>query len=377
MSDINLEEINKRICNRDDCFYWQTDRKISAEEAALIWKDRHSAITNEELFSKINPELTNDKLKYIEPFDENAQTSLGNVNSIRIGVLESDKKVIIRCHPKGVKNGYFYSESLASKIALEHGIPAYKTYTIHELSSEDDISYQVIEQLPGDTIQFYLKKHPEKEEELVYEMGRTMAKLHKIKIEGFGPFINEEAKKGHLIGRFTSLHDSINAGLEENLDRLVKYDILSRDVANKMKALFKNNPLLDFEESVLVHNDFADWNLLTDGNTVSGVIDWDECVGGHPIQEIACWSTFFDPERIIPFLKGYYSDTKKPENFDELFQLFRLRYTISKMALRIKRYTYEQTPFLKGMIEKGEKHLEELIKIFNLEDTIVKKKTII
>lgn len=182
MSNSNLEDINERICNRDDCFYWQTDRKISAEEAALIWKDRHSAITNEELFSKINSELTNDKLKYIEPFDENAQTSLGNVNSIRIGVLESGKKVIIRCHPKGVKNGYFYSESLASKIALENGIPAYKTYTIHELSSEDDISYQVIEQLPGNTIQFYLKKHPEKEEELVYEMGRTMAKLHKIKI---------------------------------------------------------------------------------------------------------------------------------------------------------------------------------------------------
>ena len=46
----------------------------------------------------------------------------------------------------------------------------------------------------------------------------------------------------------------------------------------------------------------------------------------------------------------------------------RLRYTISKMALRIKRYTYEQTPFLKSMIEKGERHLEELSRIFNLKE---------
>lgn len=368
MSNIDLKDINKRICDRSDCFYWQTDRKISAEEAALIWKDRHSAITNEELFTKINEQLHDDKLKYIEPLDLDAQTSVGNVNSIRIGVLESGKKVIIRCHPKGVKNGYFYSESLASKIALDYGIPAYKTYAIHDLCSDDDISYQVIEKLSGDSIQFYLREHPEKEEQLVYEMGKTMAKLHNIKVDGFGPFSNEKAKEGHLVGTYKTLQESINAGLDENLDRLVKYNILSREVANKMKVLFENNPLLDSTESVLVHNDFADWNLLTDGNTVSGVIDWDECVGGHPIQEIACWSTFFDPERIGSFLKGYYSETKKTENFEELFQLFRLRYTISKMALRIKRYTYEQSPFLKSMIEKGEKHLEELIEIFNLSN---------
>ena len=374
MSIMNLNEINGRISDRSNCFYWQTDRNISAEEAALIWKDRHSAITNEELFSKINLELPDDKLKYIEPFDEEAQTSLGNVNSIRVGVLESGKKVIIRCHPKGVINGYFYAESLASQIALDNGVPAYKTYLIHDLNGVDDISYQVIEKLPGDTVQFFLRNHPQKEEKLVKEMGKTMSKLHSIRVQGFGPFNNDEAKKGHLIGRFDSLHDSINAGLKENLDRLVEYDILSKKVATKMKALFENNPLLDSGEAVLVHNDFADWNLLTDGNNISGVIDWDECVGGHPIQEIACWSTFFDPERIVPFLEGYYSDTIKPENFDELFQLFRLRYTISKMALRLKRYKYEQNAFLKSMIEKGEKHLKDLIEIFDLADDKMGKK---
>ena len=97
---MNLNEINQRISDRSDSFYWQTDRKISAEEAAMIWKDRHSAITNEELLDKINAELMEDKLAYIKPFDENSQTSLGNVNSIRVGVLESSKEVIIRCHPK-------------------------------------------------------------------------------------------------------------------------------------------------------------------------------------------------------------------------------------------------------------------------------------
>ncbi len=371
---MKLGEINQRIGDRTECFYWQTDRKISAEEAAMIWKDRHSAITNEELLNKINSELKYDKLSYIKPFDENAQTSLGNVNSIRVGVLESGKEVIIRCHPKGVKNGYFYAESLASKVALENGLPAYKTYLIHELENEEDISYQVIEKLKGDTIQFCLKEHPEKEEHLVIEMGKTMARLHKIKVNGFGPFDNEQAKNGNLKGIHKSLKDSVNAGLEENLERLVTYNILTKEVADKIKILFADNELLNSDMSVLIHNDFADWNLLTDGNTITGIIDWDECVAGNPIGEIVCWSTFFDPERIKPFLKGYFSEIQIYDNFDEMFQLMRLRYTISKMALRIKRYTYEQTPFLKNLIEKGEKHLEELSEIFKLNDSKIKKK---
>lgn len=371
---MNLEEINDRISDRTECFYWQTDRKISVEEQAWIWKDRHSAIVNEELLEKINRGLKEEKLAFIKPLDLEAQTSLGNVNSIRIGVLENGKEVIIRCHPKGVKNGYFYAESLAAEIALANGIPAYQTYDIHELENTEDISYQVIEKLEGDTIQFCLKEHPEKEEQLVYEMGRVMANLHRIKVKGFGPFDNEQAKKGNLVGLHNSLKDSINAGLEENLERLVTYQIISKEVAAKMKKLFEENDLLDSNESVLIHNDFADWNLLTDGNMVTGVIDWDECVAGNPIQEIACWSTFFDPERIKPFLKGYFSKTKVYDHFDEMFQLMRLRYTISKMALRVKRYTYEQTPFLKGMIEKGQKHLEELTTIFHLDDSDIKRR---
>lgn len=371
---MDINDINKRIADRSDCFYWQTDRKISAEEAAMIWKDRHSAITNEELLEKISTELNDDKLVYIKPFDENAQTSLGNVNSIRVGVLESGKEVIIRCHPKGVRNGYFYAESLASQMALENGLPAYKTYLIHELETESDISYQVIEKLNGNTVQFCLKEHPEKEEQLVIEMGKTMANLHKIKVNGFGPFDNDLAKNGKLVGKHQTLKDAINAGLEENLERLVTYNILTKDIADKILKLFNNNELLNSDVSVLIHNDFADWNLLTDGNTITGIIDWDECVAGNPVGEIACWSTFFDPERIKSFLKGYFSETPVYDNFDEMFQLMRLRYTVSKMALRITRYTYLQTPEFKDKIEKGKKHLEELLQIFSLTDQNYKRR---
>ena len=46
----------------------------------------------------------------------------------------------------------------------------------------------------------------------------------------------------------------------------------------------------------------------------------------------------------------------------------RLRYVISKMALRTKRYSYEKTEFLSKLIENGKKHLSELIEYFGLND---------
>lgn len=363
-----LLDVNKRICDRTDCFYWQTDRQITVQEQANIWKDRHSVISNDELLEKIKSRNSDVKLAYIKPFDENAQTSQGNVNSVRVGVLENGQEVVIRCHPKGLRNGYFYSESLAAKVAKANGIPAYDTYVIHNANDANDIAYQVIEKIKGDTISAYLKEHPENEEQLVCEMGRTMAKMHKIEVDGFGPFDNEKAQNGVLKGIHRTLAQAVNAGLKENLERLVKYGIISPKEAKKMEELFKHNSLLKCDKAVLVHNDFADWNLLTDGKTITGVIDWDECVGGSPIEEIACWSIFFEPKRIKPFLRGYFSETEKYENFEETFQLMRLRYVISKMALRAKRYSYDKSDFLGKLIDNGKKHLADLIDYFDLSD---------
>lgn len=362
---MNRKEINARIADRADCFYWKADRKISEEEAAIISKGRAYVISNKELLEKINKELKDDKLVSIRPLDEKNQTSLDNVNLISIGLLESGKEVIIRHHPKGIENGYFNVEDCAAKVAKENHISSYRIYCIHQLENKEDISYQLIEK-EGDTIQFYLRKHPEKEKDILYEIGKTMAKIHQIHVFGFGPFNNK--KTGILEGQYDILKDSVIASLDENLERLVNYNILTQYMADKIRILFENNELLNTSAATLIHNNFADWNLLTDGNKITAIVDWNECVGGHPVQEIAHWATFFNAEKIHPLLKGYFSEIEMYDNFEEMFQLMRLRYTISKVALEVKKYTYEQTPFLKNMIEKEKQHLSELLEFYNLDE---------
>lgn len=366
MTNIDLEKINAGIADRHDVFYWQTDRAIEPEQAGHIWADRHRYFTDGELLDRVNGVLSGDSLAEIEPLDLDAQTNLGNVNSVRVGRLTSGKEVVIRCHPRGVKNGYFHAEAVAAGKAKEASLLSYDTLAVHDYEGNDDFAFQVIEKLAGTAVMKWLETHPEDEDKLLPQMGRVMAQLHQIKVNGFGPFDNEKAKSGELVGLHQTFGEAVRAGLPFNLDVLKQYGVLTEQQAEAVARLFDGNPLLDAQKAVLVHNDFADWNLLTDGQDVTGVLDWDECVGGIPESDIACWSTFFDPERLKGFLDGYFEVAEKPNGFDERFELMRLRYVVSKMTLRLNRYSWEPTDFMREKIETGKAHLAQSMEYFGL-----------
>ena len=346
------------IADRSNVFYWQTDRNIEPLEAAQIWSDRHSAFNDEELSEAVNKELNN-RIVHLESFNENSHTNLGNINSVRLGKLDSGEEVVIRCHPKGVENGYFYAESLIAQTLINHGLPCYKTYAVHELQNKNDFAFQVIEKLPGVPVQTWLEQNPNDEKKLINNVGATMAKMHQIKTRAFGPFNNDKAREGELVGLHETFRASLRASLDFNLRVLIEMKILNASQEKLIKELFDRNPLLDFDDPVFVHNDFADWNQLTDGEVITGIIDLDEAVSSHPVTDIACWSTFFNPSRLDIFLEGYFSVSNEIKNFKELFELLRFRYTISKMTLRLRKATWDDSEFLKEKIEAGKLHLAE------------------
>lgn len=362
---LDLKDINKRIIDRRNSFFWQTDRKITQEETRAIWEDKHRGITTESLLESVNKGMDN-KVKSIKEVNENDQTNLGFINSVRVGILNDGKEVIIRCHPKGIKNGYFYSESLVSKLLKNKGLPAYETYAIHDLASEDDVAFQVIEKLEGKALKNWLEEHPEDIDKLMIEAGKTLAQIHSIKVEGFGSFDNELAKQGKLVGLHDNFENFIMSGLENNLDILVKYEHINEKQKNNIIALYKDNSLLKCDKAVLVHNDYADWNLLTDGNNISGILDLDECCASDPLCDIACWMSMAPQNRVSKFLEGYFADSEKPEDFEDKVNLFTLRYVISNMVQRSYRSEYIHTDFLKELLNQGKQQILELLNYFNI-----------
>jgi len=365
---MNLAEVNKKIVDRSDLFYWQAERRVTEQEAAEIWKDRHAAIKNDELLKAVNKALVGEKCVSIDEVDPEKQEANGSVNSNRIGYLANGKKVIIRCHPRGVKNGYFHVESLAANLLAEHGLPTYHTYAIHDCENENDCAFQVIEKIEGIAVKNWLEAHPEDTMKLTYETGKMMRKMHALKVKGFGSFDNEKAKLGKLECLHNSLANFVNCGLKNNLETLVKYKTITQEQSAKILNLFsKDNPLLDCKQSVLIHNDFVDWNLLTDGNTITGILDLDECAGGAAVCDIASWSGMSSLERVEEFLKGYFEDEKPSQDFDRKLKLISFRWIISNMSLRNSRLEYmPDDKFLQSLIADGKEQMKFYMNYFNL-----------
>lgn len=364
----DLKSINSRITNRQDCWCWQTDRKVSQDEVREIWKDKHAGINDDELLLTINKELKGIKLLLIQKHTADSQENLGFVNSVRVGILDNGDKVIIRCHPKGLKNGYFFVESLVAQKAIELNLPTYKTYHIHELQNEKDVAFQVIEKLEGIALKKWLKDYPESTEKLSYETGKSMAKFHQIKAVGFGPLDNEKAKQGKLVGLHKNLASFVRASLEKNLNSLVYYKTITKQQSEEINSLFsEDNPLLKCDKGVIVHNDFVDWNLLTDGKTITGILDFDECAIADPVFDIASWSGMTPQNRLDSFLKGYFQGKEKPANFDDKLKLISFRWVISNMSLRNSRLEYmPNDKHLQELIADGKKQLNFYINNFKI-----------
>lgn len=354
------------LTNRKKCFYWQTDRNLSPEDYERIFLHRHE-LSTEVLTDILRKGITViPKIKSIEIITPDENIIKGNVNIVR-KILINNAEYVVRLHPQGVKNGYFYVEQLALAKTKSIGMPVPEILEVHEARDEGDMDFVIMTTSPGITMDVLLQKNKTPEDTLLIDCGKQMAKIHKIKVEGFGPFDNYIAKhEKQLRGLHTSYNDFIHVGLKENLSRWVRYEIINQHQADDMLKIFTIHAFEPIDKPRLIHNDFADWNLLTDGKTITAVLDWDECHAGDPIADLACWSTFFNIERIKKFIEGYTAQATLPKDYDDRFHFYRLRYTISKMALRIKRYQVDKSAYIQEKLEVGKQALKEETRWFKL-----------
>ncbi len=351
------------LTNRENIFYWQTDRNLTAKDYARIFLKRHK-LEDEEIITVLKNGFDEFKEKSIEIEQADENFTKGNVNIVRKVFVDS-KSYVVRMHPKGVKNGYFYVEREALRQAAQSKVPVPEVVHIHEAADANDMDFMVMTVSPGITMDVYLQKEKSNEPELLFDAGRIMGLIHGVRVDGYGAFDNALAKnKSVLKGLHSRYADFIHTGLEENLSRLIRFEIINKDQAGLMRKVFKYYNFEPTRKPRLIHNDFADWNLLTDGTKLTAVLDWDECHAGDQVADLACWSTFFNIERMNRFMDGYQSVAELPADYDERFHFYRLRYVISKMALRIKRHQVDKSPFILEKLEVGKVALSDELEWF-------------
>jgi aminoglycoside phosphotransferase (APT) family kinase protein len=359
-------EINKKTIDRHDMFYWQTDRPVTTEEYIEIFASRHDNTDDPTITKAVEDALKHAGADYanthISKVIGNTDYKTGSVNINRLIVLDDGRELVLRMHPAGLHNGYFDVEAAAMNAARQY-VPTPRVVTVLHNAPSGGFDLVLMGKMPGHNMKQYVPEHPDEEAELVREMGRNMARIHQVHVEGYGFFDNDYAKQtGKLRGLHKTFRDHVLAALPSNLSLLVGAEYITSKQADKITNLLSTSQLTVCDSPRLLHNDIADWNVLVDNRKLTAVLDWDECFAGDPVADIACWSLFFPTERLKTFLEGYNEVTPPGSDFDDRLHIYRLRYLVSKVTLRHKRKGYN----FPGLLEAGIQALKEESEYFGL-----------
>ncbi len=328
---------------RKGIFYPKTDQIVSGEELAKL-KGRYENFPLDSI-SQIIEELFGEKPVGIE------QVKAWGIRHVLYKVALKDFAVIFRANVTAEREEYFFVEKWAQGLLEKNGLPNYKVFAVDSSREKYPFDYMVMEAVEGKDIESTWPLSPETEKSLMFQCGELLAKIHRIKTRGFGFFDEEKAKMGESGGILNSWEEHVFTSLESNLQYLLGLNLITEEKAERIRQVFKENKsLMELKQGVLVHGDYCDHNVMVSHGKITGVIDWEDCISGDPVHDIAFWSTFYPRERLPLLMEGYKAITAVPKDFQERFELYRLRIAVSKAVLAVRFELHKRLPVMLDMI---------------------------
>ncbi len=147
---------------------------------------------------------------------------------------------------------------------------------------------------------------------LVYEdAGKVLKRMHQIKLPSFGKL---SLKDNQLVGQFQSFNDYMKAGAtdESNFKYAGDNQLITAEEYKRVLEIWEKISNLSVQQAVLSHNDFHGVHVFTDGNKVTGVIDFTDARGEDPRWDLAMAMFFQNPQEREAFKKGYGDLTNDP-----------------------------------------------------------------
>jgi Ser/Thr protein kinase RdoA (MazF antagonist) len=221
----------------------------------------------------------------------------------------------------------------AMDLLRQHGLPALQVLDVDLSRCLCPWDYEVLEEAPGKSLRDFDHDDSLLTPHLV-DLGRTVAQLHQIPAEGFG-LLAVDSPGPNARGSWPSWQDYVCQNLDNHLRTCLDLDAINLSESHAIHCLFtaRNPPWADCAPRLL-HGDLGNHNIFVHEDRISALIDWEDCLAGDPIYEVAFWATFHPERRHEAFLQGYRSVRALPGDFEERFWLYFLRVALAKTVLR-------------------------------------------
>ncbi len=320
--------------SRGDIYYWKCDRASAFQPRPAPDRKEMARRLQAEIREKLG-----DGSARLEPF-----SSQGNHIAWRVHHADGDRVSFLRVEDGPENDNSLEVEShLLDRVRSER-VPTPRVIACDATRESVPWAWQLIEYLDQPSLQHWYKSGELDPETIPGQIGKAIADFQGVPVEGFGPFrVDELLRSGELIGHHRSYPDYFHLRLDEHLSTLVTGGLLTGPERERIHGLLRDHaPLLEDERPCLVHKDTALWNLLGTPDRITAVIDWDDAIGGDPVDDLALLGCFFDE----PFLKrvfaGYETIRPLPDHFAPRFWLHVLRNLLFKAVIRLRGGYFER-----------------------------------
>jgi Ser/Thr protein kinase RdoA (MazF antagonist) len=319
---------------RRSIFYAKTDMPLPAE--AFAAGDHEDSAEIRQMLAQVCAKLFRDRLRSIAPLSDQ-----GTFHRLFRAQLHDGNSAVVRVNRLSAwRRGFaMHLDAWVTQFLQQAGLPA---VMVHELDTSRQLyayDYQIMEEASGTSLKAFDHDEPHMRG-LLFELGQTAARLHGIEAQKFGlvdlrPVVLTRNGFSGVLGMFDAWRDYVCLNLEKHTKLCQEIGAISPHQAERTLAAFSAlDTLLADVTPVLLHGDLGNHNVFTDGKTITALIDWEDCLAGDPVFDIAFWATFHPERRHDVFLEGYRGVRDLPDDFELRFWLYFLRTALSKTVLR-------------------------------------------
>ena len=246
------------------------------------------------------------------------------------------KSYILRINACGAfyREFQFAIERWVTETLRSRGIPTIAVHAVDISRSVTPFDYEILDDA-GESI-FDRSKGAGIDGALVTRLGAFLAGVHGIETRNFGPFDISLIAASDGVGIHTTWVSYISLNAERHLESCLMAGIMTPIEVEESSRILSHANGLTVEQPVLLHGDIAHHNAFTDGTNITSLIDWEDCVSGDPVFDLAYYATgcFGNDPWYTAFIDGYRNVRPLPSDFDRRFPIYYLRIAIAKALVR-------------------------------------------
>lgn len=257
--------------------------------------------------------IKSEDIEYISRIDEGCRTTNYKIDT------KSKESFILKIFFDN-NESYRREIKLFNKLKKEIKVPEIYRFDNHEIIENRE--FVIYKRLKGQSLSNYVKEGNIIEEKFVQQVAKAMSSIHKNKYNKVG-FLDDDLQIKSLVPPLCEWYRMfMGKNAQIRLGEKIKNDIYNivdenRDILNALD-----------DDPRMVHGDFQGTNILIDDNgNLSGILDWEFCMAGHPLADIGQffrYDEYFDKNLINAFEYEY----KKQSDYiltDDWYKISKIR----------------------------------------------------